>query len=504
MAGRNLRLAHKGLMLVVGLLAVELAFFGALYWLQMETERQTQREEASKLIVGKTNLVFQALFDCGTIADRFLKKKGGEPDMADYQRYQQDVARLDAEMADLESLVAAQPEYLAAVQNVRRNSHTGWTMLGEFIDTRMREGRDNALMKYFHRLKELSVLKHGVMDELKDLMAKQDAIVNDSAKERLKFTYGVKQLVFVGIGLNCIVAIGIAILFIKAITTRLEILVDNTVRLGKGVPLRPVQPGTDEISHLDKTFHQMADALAEASRKKKEIVAVVSHDLRTPLTSLQGYLSLLQRGAYGELTPTAVDRTEMAEKAVTRLIKLINDLLDLEKLESGKFDFEPRDVQCSAIIQPCINSVSGMAEEKQIALLPSREPLYVHCDPERIEQVLINLLSNALKYSPNGAEIYIRTANEGDFVRWSVIDNGPGIPAEVRQAIFERFQQVSSEDRRKGGTGLGLAICKAIVEQHGGTIGVDSELGKGSTFWFTLPVAKQAPKPISEVAASSI
>lgn len=483
----KLRLGHRVLILVGAMLWCELVFSGILLWLQCETERVAKREEFGKMVVGRTNLCFQKLYEAGFAADKFLRTRGPVPGKDVYDKYLENVRIFDSEMADLQKQVE-DPKTAQTIEKVRHEAAEGFGVLREFMQYSLEHGRDYAKMKYATQLLSIEHLKSGVVDTLHEMLDSQHQVIEESAQERLRFASHVKTVVVAGIALNAVLAIGVAMILIKSLTSRLEMLVDNTMRLARGLPLHPTLPGTDEISHLDKTFHDMADALAEAARKKKEIVAVVSHDLRTPLTSLQGYLSLLYRGAYGDLTDTALERTRMAERAVARLIKLINDLLDLEKLESGKFDFNPVDAHSDEIIEASLNSLRGIAEERKIQFVEPEFDITCHCDPERIEQVLINLLSNALKYSPDNSKVSIGVVREKGFVRWIIRDQGPGIPPDLQEAIFERFQQVSaSEDRKKGGTGLGLAICKAIIEQHGGTIGVMSEIGQGSAFWFTVP-----------------
>jgi signal transduction histidine kinase len=170
-------------------------------------------------------------------------------------------------------------------------------------------------------------------------------------------------------------------------------------------------------------------------------------------------------------------------------MSLINDLLDLEKLESGTIliSFAPCDL--AAIFADSFNAVKVFAQERSVTVrMPERCQVECTADANRIVQVLVNLISNAVKFSPPDSTVSVEFEEMEKWLKIKVIDQGRGIPPRFREAIFERFQQVEAADaQKKGGTGLGLAICKAIVEQHGGTIGVDSVEGEGSTFWFTLP-----------------
>ncbi len=231
----------------------------------------------------------------------------------------------------------------------------------------------------------------------------------------------------------------------------------------------------------------------EVERLKREFVSTVSHELRTPLTAIRGSLTLMAAGAAGELTAQMRKVVAIAERNTIRLIGLINDLLDLEKLESGKLEMRFGDVPLATIIERSAESVRAVADQNGVVLEARSTDALVHADGDRLVQVLVNFLSNAIKFSPHGSMVMIGVRELGPVVEVSVTDQGPGIPAHYRDLLFQRFQQVDlAEVKKKGGSGLGLAICKAIIEQHEGTIGVESEEGRGSTFWFRIPAADNA------------
>ncbi len=232
----------------------------------------------------------------------------------------------------------------------------------------------------------------------------------------------------------------------------------------------------------------------EVERLKKEFVSTVSHELRTPLTSIRGSLGLLASGVLGELAADAQEVVSIAERNALRLIGLINDILDLEGLETGKMELRPRDEAAAALIARACESVHGLAVKLGVGLDARPTPARVWADGDRLVQVLVNLLSNAVKFSTPGGSVTVEAEEQGEWVTFRVTDRGRGIPRSHLDAIFERFRQVEASDaREKGGTGLGLPICRSIVERHGGTIGVDSEEGVGSTFWFRLPACPAAP-----------
>jgi PAS domain S-box-containing protein len=240
----------------------------------------------------------------------------------------------------------------------------------------------------------------------------------------------------------------------------------------------------------------------EVERLKKEFVAVVSHELRTPLTSIRGSLSLLAGGALGELPDEAREVVAIADRNTVRLIHLINDILDLERLEAGRMPMYVSLHPLHGVCERAVEAVRAMGDLQGVRIDNLPTGAHVLADADRLVQVLVNLLSNAVKFSPRGSAVTVSAHEEGGWVEVRVQDHGRGIPQSHRDAIFQRFQQVESSDgRQKGGTGLGLPICKAIVEQLGGSMGVASEMGQGSTFWFRLRSGRPEANDDSLLAA---
>lgn len=236
----------------------------------------------------------------------------------------------------------------------------------------------------------------------------------------------------------------------------------------------------------------------EVDRMKTEFISTVSHELRTPLTSIRGSLGLIAGGVAGQIPDRAKSMVDIAYKNSERLVRLINDILDVEKIESGKMEFQFKPIELVPLIEQAIEANRAFGEQYQVsfALVSESADLKINADSDRMTQVLTNLLSNAAKFSPPQGTVEIRAESIGDKVRVSVRDHGAGIPDEFRNRIFQKFAQADSSDtRQKGGTGLGLSIVKAIVEKHGGIIGFDSELGQGTTFFVELPAYHQAPAP---------
>jgi PAS domain S-box-containing protein len=290
-------------------------------------------------------------------------------------------------------------------------------------------------------------------------------------------------------------------------------------RDGSGFPVEYVSIPIQEqgvtvgsvITFRDITERQLVE------RMKNEFISVVSHELRTPLTSIHGSLGMLASGLLNAQSETGKRLLEIAVNSTDRLVRLINDILDIERIESGNVKIAQQICEVSDLVTRAADVMQAMAEKFNVSVVVSPLSAQVWADPDRIIQTLTNLISNAIKFSPPGSTVWLtatvsqpeperephgeqsvqqslapETPVAAPFICFMVKDEGRGIPSDKLETIFERFQQVDASDsRNQDGTGLGLAICRNIVQQHGGRIWVESRLGEGSTFYFTIPRANR-------------
>jgi len=253
-----------------------------------------------------------------------------------------------------------------------------------------------------------------------------------------------------------------------------------------------VTPLVNRDGQLVSIIAQGRDVTAqrEAERMKKEFTSTLSHELRTPLTSIIGSLQLINAGVLGDVPKDVMELTEVAERNGQRLLDLINDILDIEKIESGKLALNPEIIRVDELVKESMVLNKGFGDRFKVRFESRGElsTVEVNADRKRLLQVMTNLLSNAAKFSPEGEVVEITTEEDGWSLRIAVHDRGPGIPEAFRPRIFGRFNQAdSTTSRQKGGTGLGLAICKRLIELMRGRIGFEDRPEGGTTFWFELP-----------------
>jgi signal transduction histidine kinase/CheY-like chemotaxis protein len=276
---------------------------------------------------------------------------------------------------------------------------------------------------------------------------------------------------------------------------------------------RTIRDLAEQLTQAREQQHQHSLQLSQRSELdtlKDEFISTVSHELRTPLTSIRGALGLLSSGIIGDVDAKALNLLRIAVTNTDRLIRLINDILDLERMESGRAPLQIRRCSLRDLSQQAIETMTPLADANTVhlALEPFTvaqaafpEALFFDGDADRILQVLTNLLSNAIKFSPPASTVRIHTEATSDSILLQIVDEGRGIPSDKLDTIFDRFQQVEPSDaRQKGGTGLGLAICRSIVQQHSGSIWAQRNLVAGTTLYVMLPRTTRA----TDMAVSAV
>ena len=487
--GLNLKLSHKGLILVSVPLIFELVFLGVLAKMLADAEVQLRQEERARLIVSYMNEVSRAMEDSAIALARY----SATANSAHMDKYKESVKINNRFIQELKELVKDRPEDLKTVKALEQTTVEAVQLLDKFGHIFRWNANRLERLVYLPKLYKVADKAKSRIDEI---VGRYKTIELSGPAAREQSRQIIQYALMSGVVFNVVLALALAVFFARGITNRLKTLTDNSVRLARDEPLSPVLGGADEIADLDRVFHEMAQTLAAAKEKQREIdrlkqefVAMISHDLRAPLTAIRGTLALLADGTYGGLAETGQSRVRTAEQNANRLISLINDLLDIERMEAGRLTLKLEDIPMAAVVEESIDSVRELADRRGIEWEVTGCDQEVRADYQRLVQLMVNLLSNAIKFSPERGKITVSAERQDLCLEVRVTDNGPGIPAEHSKTVFERFKQIESPDgSSKQGSGLGLAIARAIVDCHDGSIGVNSEEGAGSTFWFRIPL----------------
>lgn len=479
----RLNLKQKGLLMVSAPLLFEALFILILFAFLEIAENKANKETQSRLVLQEVNNISKNIFDSAShlVTWNFTHKR------AELQKFDNTMLGIADSIDNLKELSA---DNEVRREHARKLEIYGKATMRNLVSHREKMVGDSDRV-YSPNFQEF---RRDFNAEFDPFLKEAQMLVNEEERVQKSVPQAIEArktalriFLLTGFAINIAIGIFLSIYFSREISARLAVLTENSQRMAIGKPLLERIGGGDEVSNLDKVFHNMADALRAAEQTKREFVQMISHDLRTPLTAILGTFELLASGAYGKLTERGSTRVKDAERESERLISLINELLDIDKLESGNMQLILDECEIQNIFRRATEAVTVIAENRKIKLEITEANPAVNADEDRVVQIMINLLGNAVKYSPEGETIKIDAVEDNGFVRVDVIDHGPGIPKKDKRLIFERFKQIEGEEyKRSGSSGLGLAICKALVESHGGTIGVDSEVGQGSRFWFTL------------------
>ena len=482
---------NKGLLVVAVLLLFQFAFIGYMSKLVGKYELALKEQTRAKNVIAH----IQKLRHFGENAAVDLARyKHSNGDSAYIKMYEMEERNIPSEVQKLKYEVRDRPKDLARVNRIEKCLFDAKAVMGQYRQE-LQDGSSFGEVAALLRLARIGMIFQPEIDALLEPYQSSEKDIFEETEKQRNSLY---NTIFLGLAINIGFSAICVIAYVYHLRNRAQIIVENTQRVDRKETLLPIVfkfDSRDEIHIIDVAVHRMNARLKELDRKKEEIeqmkqefVSMISHDLRSPLTSLQFTLGLLADGTYGDINETGQDRVGAAEKSIVRLIGLINNLLDLEKMESGMMTLKKSEITASELFDEVLASMTGFAEEKKVKLEVVPSDTVINADIERLAQVVVNLVSNAIKFSPEGSRVKLIAEDvNSSFLKVSVIDHGRGVPKEFQQTIFERFKQVKDSDGKpKKGTGLGLAIAKAIVELHGGAIGLESKEGEGSTFWFTV------------------
>ncbi len=590
-----MKLFHKGLLFLLAVSAVQIILFASFTALLIHSDQEQQRARQSQLLVS-TLLTAQDGIYAATITLGMLAFEKDKTFLQ--QRFDHICTDVPQRIAQIRKTLKLTRKQSETLRNIAGGTDLIISLMKECRDAveddpmgvktiRIKRMVDNEIWPHMYDLRTaiagmVEQQKHGDLDGANEDRARQLATIALSG-------------LFIG---NILATALIVLGFSKTVTWRLNVIAQNIALLASGKQLHKTMGGTDEISLVDKTFHDMAEALTDATQKDKavfanmtiglitcgsagvieslnpkaesllnyqlsdilgknmvmliepapesyeafvagareriyrcqlkrnqaeafpaevsvahfqykaqdryvvcvedisereyaerlrsEVISIVSHDLKTPLNSIAFFLNLLSDGAYGVLDTSLSTGAARAYRECKRLMHLTVDLLDLAALETGNIKLHKKSGELAQIFFRALEAVAMFADDNGVELEASNANIVVFADEERIVQILVNYLTNAVKFSSRGNVVKLSASTNETEVKIVVTDQGRGIPKDMHEQIFKRFTQVQKDDS-KVGSGLGLAICKLLAEAHGGQVGVESVEGEGSKFWVKLP-----------------
>jgi signal transduction histidine kinase len=492
----QLKLLHKGLLLVSIPLCFEITIFSILINLQNQAEVEARRISTNKKINDSVNGILHDILKIGKVQTTYSL---AHFNTATFRKNLDDVfKRFD----ELDTLTLADPSINHDVQVCRAALVTARK---DLIHTKklLQEATSDELPEIILRSrKELDHdLDEAFSGGILDLAEKSYQGTNDvrSRKLREKVTIVLKY----ALGASVLMGIFGAVMFSRHLVGRLQLLGKNANRLAKGQALAAIEGGTDEVADLEKSFHYAADLIAQATKMRQEVTAMITNDLKIPLEYIKRFLDRLTSGELGSVDEQGKMLLSLSQKESVRMVGLIERVLDLEKIRSGNLKIKLAPIDVKAMLAKSVDSVQLLADEKSIALKRDFERApdsIIHGDTFWLGQVVVNVLSNAIKFSPTKTTVTATIEISAREVVIRISDMGPGISKEDRKLVFERFHRISANSNGIAGSGLGLTISRELIELHQGSIDIDSELGAGSTFNIRLPRIKQVAQKSSSGA----
>jgi len=503
----RLTVGTKLLLLVCIPLAFQLAFVGLVIALQRETEEARQLSTRSEDVTSAAYALLNLLLD----ADSNLRAGIITGYAGFFESQEEAIDQIPGAVDHLKELVRSDPDQAVRADQAAQAVAAKSTLMSQLSDGMRKKTVTQTVARA--QLAENNTLTKALQKQMFAFV--EQALRLSSARERAlqrskrRFHWAVAG----GIVANIVLSLLVFLLFMRGIRSRLMTLTENIRRLARGQPLMQPIRGHDEFAHLDHAFHDMAGALDEAvkqeremkeaaeaaNRSKSQFLANMSHELRTPLNAIIGFSEILKDELFGPLNEGQKEYISDVWNSGKHLLSLINDILDLSKVEAGKMELQLAEFDLAAALTSSMHMIKEQALRRSIDLTVSVDDSVgtVSADERKVKQIVFNLLSNAVKFTPDHGKISVEAKRGADqLITVTVSDTGIGIEEKDKHKIFEEFKQIdSSYSRKYAGTGLGLSLTKRFVELHGGTLWFESA-GKdqGTRFSFTLPPAVAAPR----------
>lgn len=466
--------------------------------MQDELEKETQRVTHDKKINDIINSICHTMVETGRQGRDWGKLNVSAAKVRELLK------ALHTDFDTLKELLKDDPEKLKAVKYSEQKVYNIEDQLS-ILNKRLR----SASMDEFSDI--VTQARKGLNAEVDGVISSgilkiaEDTKVSSAEDKSAELRENIRLVLKLALGVSVAVALTVAILFAKNMALRLSRLSANAARLAKGEKLLPRIPGNDEIADLDKTLHLATAIINDAKEKervaneeldkiRREVTAMVTHDLKTPLQTISTYFEFLGMSKFGELNKRGTELLAVAHNSSQRMSQIIESVLELEKIRSGKAKLNLERVDIAELLTKSAESVALLADSKQIkiTLQAPQTMTFVKGDMHWLQQVMVNLLANAVNYSPENTAVLLSATKSKDTAFISVADQGPGIPDEEKELVFEKFQRLDATAKTAAGSGLGLTFCKEMITLHQGEIKVEDNEPRGTKFVVALPLYQES------------
>lgn len=471
----NPGLFQKLSLLVCVPLLFEFVFVSILVGLQQQAEFQAARLANSKEVVFRLSEVSRKVYQFGV--GQFMPELSVDEGLT---------ASVASDVEILKRLTKGQPAEQKAVQRIEGLCKDAGELTLELMDA----GTDVAVRMVVNR--QLSVALNQLVREIFYVTDLEERTQRIAPLEEQRGRQRVVQWLVAGLIASTILAVALLVLLHRNFVSRLENVMENTRRFLRQEELLPRERGADEIATLDNVFHDMTEQIEKSAANERaavearqHVMQMIAHDLRSPLTSLMLFMDLLKGGNFGDVSEVARTKLSSAGRDLKRMVHLVGNFLDREKLEAGRMQLEYNTISMDGIVDQAVSSVSALAENEGVSIELSVEAGMIYVDADKLVQVLVNLLSNAINVSRQGQVVTVSATIKNNAVEFCVLDRGPGVPEDMREGLFERFSKSSKKEG--AGSGLGLSLAKEIVQMHKGTLEFRDRDGGGTVFQFTVP-----------------
>ena len=479
----RMTIARKGLVVISVPLIFQFIFVCVLASLLQYSQEDSAKLALSRSFVTEVDLVNRDFLELGIALAAFRYTKGSKF----VKEYDRIAESLPARFDNLNKLAQGNSARAKHVEKLKEYGRNVIELTQSF-----RRPSDSAIIYLLDPIayrQKISDAFSLFMDESRAIFAEELQLQDNSPASESTMRKWMKVYIAIGLLCSTLLTVILTRFFMTNITRRLGILTQNNLRFAEKEQLLAPVLGDDEITELDQNFRSMVGRVQQAENRRQLYVKMISHDLRAPLSSIRGTLEAAARGLYGQLSPKGSVRFESAQSDSDRLIGMINEMIDYDSLADGTIELAEDRFNAKDLMVAAQNSLETLAEGKHVKLQFSCDDATLEADKERLKRVLINLIHNAIKFSPAQGVVKAEARVKDNDLVFRIIDQGPGIKPDEIANLFQPFHMgASGLTASDTGSGLGLAICKMIVEAHHGTLGLDSKVGQGSCFWFTVPL----------------